>query len=116
MCDPRQRMPVCLVKSGECPGESRKGNAAIHHWIIFNIPAIIESDELMPNDLRINPKGDYRQPENNKKIRSCECGNVAVLERFSDETVGRGGNINLSVLRSYFSHRVCAHHNRTNKR
>src|SRR5205814_8985580 len=68
MCDPRQRMPVCLVKSGECPGESRKVNAAIHHWIIFNIPAIIESDELMPNDLRINPKGDYRQPENDEKI------------------------------------------------
>jgi hypothetical protein len=56
--------------------------AAIHHWIILDIPTIIESDELMPNHLRINPKGDYRQPEENENIGSSECGSVADPERF----------------------------------
>ena len=36
----------------------------------------------MPNHLRINPKGDYRQTEQDEKIGSPECGNVADLERF----------------------------------
>src|SRR5262249_21556171 len=62
MGDPGKRMPVSLVKSRECPSESRKRNAAIHHWIILDVHTIIESDEFVPNHLRINPKGHYRQP------------------------------------------------------
>jgi hypothetical protein len=107
MGDPRKRMPVSLVKSRECPSESRKRNAAIHHWIILDIPTIIESDELVPNHLRINPKGHYREPEKNEEIGSPEWRRVADGERFRGSTIGRGGSISLSLLRSSFAHADC---------
>src|SRR5947207_9755952 len=99
MCNPRKRMPVSRIKSGECPDESRKRNAVIHHWIILDIPTIIEGDKLMPNHLRINPKGHYRQPEKNDGIGSPECGSVADAERFRGPTVGCGGSFRLSLSR-----------------
>ena len=74
-------MPVCRVKSGERPGESRERNTAIHHWIFPDIRGVIESDELMPDHLRINPKRHYRQTEQDEEIGSLECCNVAERRR-----------------------------------
>ena len=63
-------MPVSRMKSGERPGESRERNTAIHHWIFLDIRGVIESDELMPDHLRINRKRDCRQTEKDEKIGS----------------------------------------------
>ena len=82
MCDPCEWMPVPRVKSGKRPGESRERNTAIHHWVLLDIRKVIESDEAMPYHLRINPKCDYRQTEQDEKIGSLECCNVADLESF----------------------------------
>ena len=56
-------MPVCRMKRGERPGESRERNTAIHHWIFLDIRGVIESDELMPDHLRVNPKRYHRETE-----------------------------------------------------
>ena len=80
MCDPCEWMPVPRVKSGKRPGESRERNTAIHHWIFLDIRGVIESDEAMPYQLRINPKRYYRQTEQDEKVGSLECCNVADLE------------------------------------
>src|SRR6201993_3610953 len=73
MCDPSEWMPVRLVKSGERPGESRERNAAIHHRVFLDIRIVIQSDELMPDHLRVNPKCYYCQTEQHEKIQSLEC-------------------------------------------
>jgi len=72
MCDPSEWMPVCFVKSGKRLGESRRRNAAIHHRVVLDIPIVIESEEVMPDHLRVNPKRHYRQTEQDEKIRSLE--------------------------------------------
>ena len=56
-------MPVRHVKGGERPGESRGGDTAIHHWIFPDVRGVIESDELMPDHLRINRERDCSQAE-----------------------------------------------------
>ena len=66
MCDPRQWMPVRLVKSGKRPGESPERNTAIHHWVLLDIRKVIDSDEAMPYQLRIDPKRYDRQTEQDK--------------------------------------------------
>src|SRR5215468_7866914 len=63
MCDPSEWVPVPLVKSGKRPGESRARDAAIHHRVVLDIPIVIESQEVMPDDLRVNPKCHYGQTE-----------------------------------------------------
>src|SRR6266481_732392 len=69
MCDPREWMPVPLVKGGKGPGNSRECKAAIHHCVLLDIRIVIQSDELMPDHLRINRKRHYRQTEQDEKIR-----------------------------------------------
>ena len=56
------------MKSGERPGESRECNTAIQVWIFPNICGVIESDELMPDYLRVNPKRHRRETEQDDKI------------------------------------------------
>src|SRR5437773_5268426 len=73
MCYPSEWMPVPRVKSGKRPGESRECNTAIHHWIVLDIPRVIESDEAMPDHLRIDPNRYYRQTEQDEKVGSLEC-------------------------------------------
>src|SRR4029077_20118516 len=118
MCDPSERMPVYRVKSGKRPGESLERNTAIHHWIILDIRRVIESDEAMPDHLRINPKCYYRQTEQDEKIASLECCNVVDLERsprdesvrlavFRSSSVGCGKAASFSLLRHPFIHAVC---------
>ena len=63
MCDPSEWMPVCLVKSGKRPAESRERDTAIYHGVVLDIPPVIESEEAMPDHLRINPKRHCRQTE-----------------------------------------------------
>jgi hypothetical protein len=75
--DPSERMPVCLLESGERPGDSRECKATIHHWVLLDIRNVIESDKLMPDHLRINPKRHCRQSEQDEKIGSLECCSVA---------------------------------------
>ena len=70
-------MPVCRMKSRERLGESRERNTAIHHWIFLNICGVIESDELMPDHLRIKRKRHYGQTQQNEKIGSPEFWKVA---------------------------------------
>src|SRR6476646_365809 len=80
MCDPCEWMPVPRIKSRKRPAESRERNTAIHHWIFLDIRRVIERDEAMPYQLRINPKCYYRQTEQDEKIGSLECCNMADLE------------------------------------
>src|SRR4029077_9706539 len=56
MCDPCEWMPVPRVKGGKRPGESRERNTAIHHRIVLDICRVIERDEPMPYQLRVNAK------------------------------------------------------------
>ena len=115
MCDPCEWMPVPRVKSGKRPGESRERNTAIHHWIFLDIRGVIESDEAMPYQLRINPKCYYRQTEHDEEIGSLECRNVADLESsllaktfgVRSSFVGSGKADSFSLLRGPFSHAVC---------
>src|SRR6476659_3136163 len=80
MCYPREWMPVSEVKSRERPGEALERHAAIHHGVFRDIRRVIEIDEAMPYQLRINPERDYRQAQQDKKIASLECCNVADLQ------------------------------------
>src|SRR6476646_9812865 len=70
MCDPCEWMPVPRVKSGKRPAESRERDAAVHHRVLLDIPIVIESDEVMPYQLRIDPKRYYRQTEHDEEIGS----------------------------------------------
>ena len=63
-------MPICHMKCGERPSESRERYTATHHWIFPDICGVIESDELMPDYLRVNPKRHHRETEQDKEIRS----------------------------------------------
>src|SRR5215471_20669929 len=88
MCNPREWMPVPRIKGGKRPGEARERNTAIHHWIVLDIRRVIESDEAMPDHLRIDPKRYYRQTEQDEEIGSLECCNVA--ERHGASFLGCG--------------------------
>ena len=88
MCDPCEWVPVPRVKGGKRPGESRERNTAIHHWIFLDIRRVIESDKAMPYYLRINPKRNYRQPEQDEQIGSFESSKMSDLERFLSSLVG----------------------------
>src|ERR1700736_6730373 len=88
MCDPREWMPVCLMKGGERPGESRERNAAIHHWVLLDVPIVIESDELMADTWPINPKRHYRQTEQDEETGSPEC--CSVPQRRGVSLIGCG--------------------------
>src|SRR5882724_4750560 len=81
MCDPSEWMPIPRVKGAKRPGESRERNTAIHHWIFLDIRRVIEGDEAMPYQLRIDPKRDRRQTEQDEKVGSFESCNVADFER-----------------------------------
>ena len=60
------------MKRGERPGESRAGDTAVHHWIFPDIRGVIESDELMPDHLRINRECQYGETDQDEGIRSVE--------------------------------------------
>src|SRR5437660_11426580 len=90
MCDPCEWMPVSLVKSGKRPGKTPERNTAIHYWVPLDIRKVINSDEAMPDHLRINPERHYRQTEQDEELGSLECCNVAALESFRSSSVGRG--------------------------
>src|SRR6202795_4432347 len=107
MCDPREWMPVCHVKSGERPSESRERNAAIHHWVLPDIRIVVERDELMPDHLRINRKRHYRETEQDEEIGSPKCCTVADPESFRGSSIGRGRATSFSLLRCPFGHAVC---------
>src|SRR5262245_48856960 len=80
MRDPSEWMPVRLVKSAKRPGESPKRNTAIHHWVLLDIRKVIDSDETMPYQLRVDSKRHYRQTEQDEKIGSLECCHMADLK------------------------------------
>jgi len=107
MCDPCEWMPIARVKSGKRPGESTERNTAIHHWVPLDIRNVIDHDEAMPYQLRVDPKRYYRQTEQDEKVGSLECCNVANLERFPGSSAGCGKADGLSLLRRPFNHAVC---------
>ena len=107
MCDPCEWMPVPRVKGGKRPGESPERNTAIHHWIFLDIRGVIERDEAMPDQLRIDPKRYYRQTEQDQNVGSLECCNAADLESFRSSFVGCGKADSFSLLRAPFSHALC---------
>jgi hypothetical protein len=104
MCNPCEWMPVPRMKSGKRPRESLERNTAIHHWVFPDIRGVIESDEAMPDHLRIDPKRYYRQTEQNQKVGSLECCNVADLESFRSSFLACGKADSFSLLRGPFSH------------
>src|SRR5262245_60914553 len=107
-------MPVSRMKSAERPGESRQRNTAIHHWVLLDIRKVIQSDGVMPYQLRINPKRHHRQTEQDKEVGSLERRNLAELERsLLAKTFGVRGSPGgcgkadcFSLLRRPFSHPV----------
>src|SRR5437899_12377090 len=76
MRDPREWMPVSLMKGGERPGEPPERNTAIHHGVLFDIRKVIDSDEVMRDHLRINPKWRDGQTGGDEP----ECNNAADIE------------------------------------
>jgi hypothetical protein len=82
-------------------------NTAIHYWVPLDIRKVIDSDEAMPYQLRVDPKRHYRQTEQDEKIGSLKCCNLAGLERFRGSFVGGGKADSFSLLRCPFSHAVC---------
>src|SRR4029077_9009473 len=120
MCDPYEWMPVPRIKGGKRPAESRERNTAIHHWIFLDIRGVIERDEAMPYQLRIDPKRHYRQTEQDENVGSLECSSSACVSSATGRTRrgelarARAGNgiflrwcrdtPVVSLLRSPFSH------------
>src|SRR4029077_14800362 len=100
-------MPICRIKTGERPSESRERNAAVHHWIFFNICGVIESDELMPDYLRVNPERHHYQTEHDEKIRSSERARVTGPESFRGSSLGCDKADSFSLFRLPFGHSVC---------
>src|SRR5438128_6668678 len=84
MRDPREWMPVSLMKGGQSPGEPPDRNAAIHHRVLFDVRKVIDSDEVMPDHLHINPKCGDGQTGGDEP----ECHNAADLESFWGSSVG----------------------------
>src|SRR5436309_15937464 len=107
VCNPSEWMPVRLVKSGKRPSESPERNTAIHHRVPLDVRKVIESDEVMPDHLGIDPKRHYRQTEQDEEVGSLECCNVADLESFRSSFVGCGKADSFSLLRGPFSHALC---------
>jgi hypothetical protein len=123
MCDPCEWMPVPRVKGAKRPGDSRERNAAIHHWIILDIRGVIERDEVMPYQLRIDPKRYYRQTEQDENVGSLECRSSACVSSATGRTrrgelafaqaengiflPGCGVVPVFSLLRVPFSHALC---------
>src|SRR6266850_1364438 len=103
-------MPVPRVKSGKRPGESGERNTAIHHWIVLDIRGVIERDEAMPYQLRIDPKRYYRQTEQDKEVGSLECCSSACVSLAFARAEngiflpGCGDTPVFSLLRGPFSH------------
>src|SRR5690349_2488993 len=100
-------MPVPRVKGGKRPSESRERNTASYRWVFLDIRGVIESDEVMPDHLRINPKRYYRQAEQDEKVGSFECCNVADRKSFRGLSVDCGKVDSFWLLRRLFSHAVC---------
>src|SRR4029077_18117396 len=113
VCDPCERMPVRLVKSGKRPGESRERNTAVHHRVFLDIRIVIQRDELMPHYLRVKPKCYYRQTEYDEEIGSLKCCSSACVSlTFAHAEKGIflvwcGDTPVVSLLRSPFSHVLC---------
>src|SRR5881396_132618 len=97
-------MPVRRMKRGERPSKPGERNTAINHWIFLDICWVIESDELMPNHLRINRECNYGQTERDEEIGSPECCSVAEHDTSS---VRHSNATNFSLSRCSFSHAVC---------
>src|ERR1043165_1937194 len=95
-------MPICHVKRGECPGESREGDTVIHHWIFLDICGVIKGDELMPDYLRIDPERDYRETEQNDEIGSVQ--SCSVARRDDTLSVNRRNKSRFSLTRCSFGH------------
>ncbi len=95
-------MPICGVKCGERPGESRERNTAIHHWIFLDICGVIESDEPMPDYLRVNPKRHYRETEEEDELESFQ--SCSVAKRDDTRSLRRSNKSSFSLSRCLFGH------------
>src|ERR1700719_3063256 len=100
-------MPICRVKSGKRPGDSRERNTAVHHWIFFDIRGVIQSDELMPDYLRVDRKRHHGQAEHDEKIRLSERTRVTGPESFRGSSLGCDKANSFSLFRLPFGHSVC---------
>lgn len=110
------------MKSGKRPGESLERDAVIHDRVVLDIPIVIESDEAVPYQLRIDPKRYYRQTEQDEKIGSLEGCSSARVSSATGRTrrgelafartgkgillPGCGDTPIFSLLRRRFSHAV----------
>src|SRR5436309_11038500 len=118
-------MPVRRIKCSERPGESCQRNAAIHHWIFLDIRGVIQSDELMPDHLRINRERHDRQSTGDEEIHSTEqctctiagCGRSfasdanATLLSFTHSVFGHSVKETASQLYSYLPTQILADSN-----
>src|SRR5215472_1150020 len=95
-------MPVGRVKRRERPDKSRAGNTAIHHRIFLDVRWVIETDELMPDYLRVNCERDCSQNDQDDEIGSREC--CSMTWRDCASGVGCCGTTSLSFSRDSFRH------------
>ena len=64
-------------------------HTAIHHWIVLDIRRVIERDEAMPiSTAHQIPNVTIRQTEQDGKVGSLECCNVADLESLRSSVMG----------------------------
>ena len=80
--EPGERMPVGGVEGGESPGEAGKVRPRATHRIVADVEVVIEADELVAGDLRVNGEGDEREREEDPEIdrrwrRRTVCGSAA---------------------------------------
>src|SRR5262249_1239221 len=110
--NPSERMPVRRVKRGERPGESRAGHTMIHHLVFLDIRGVIESDELMPDHLRINRERHYCETQRDEEIGSPAFCTVAYRHGPSRVRCGRANSP--SFLRTSFPHGSLRRYQTTN--
>ena len=56
---PTQWMPIRLVKGRERPAKSFYGEAALHHGVVPDVAGIVETDEVVLKDRRVD-RGRHR--------------------------------------------------------
>jgi hypothetical protein len=90
------------MKRGERPSEARERNTAIHVWIFPDICGVIESDELMPDYLRVNPKRHHRETQQDQEIGSLQ--SYSVARRDGSSSFRRRTKSSFSLSRCSFRH------------
>ena len=96
-------MPVRRMKRGERSGDSCATKTAIHHLVFLDIRGVIESDEVMPDYLRINGERHKSQGSGDEEIHSTE--QCSLMMTGCGRSFASEANVaSFSLSRRVFSH------------